>query len=410
MNPAIDSVVLLICCLLSSFFAASETALFSLSKLDKRRLEEHHPHVARWIKSHLENPRRTLITIVIGNLLVNTAAAALVTLIAFELWGAVGIGPALFIFTLLMVLIGDILPKVFAIRNKELFSVLAAPFLAFFAFLFSPLRTLTRLVTDHILGFLLKDAKEHTDVISQDELKTLVKIGEEAGILDRQERYMLQKFFELGERQVRAIMTPRIDVVGLNINDSRTKHIELIKKFHFNSFPVYESTLDHLLGMISVQEYMLQQDKDPKSLIEQPLYVPGTKRIDELLTEFREKKLNFAVCVDEYGGTAGIVTLEDVLEEIFGEFYDEYAQVTNPVRPFGNREYLVESKMTLADFNEYFSLHLKAREATTLGGFILEKLGEVPGPGKTLSAEGCEIKIHDVMRQRIRSVVVKLKS
>lgn len=400
--------ILLVC---SAFFAASETALFSLTRMEKRRLEERHPMAGVWISKHLENPRRTLVTIIIGNLIVNTLTSAIVTLMALHLWGPAGTGVAFAVFTLALIFFGDIVPKVLAIRSKENVILWVSFPLHVIAVVLYPLRRLTRWISDWVLGFIVQDKKEHSaDVLSQEELHALVKIGEEEGILDRQERHMLQKLLELGQRPVKDIMTPRIDVVGLEIDGARKDQEALIRKYHFNFFPVYRDSLDHVLGVVSVQEYMLYPDQPLSVLMEQPLYVPSTKRIDDLLSEFREKKKFFAVCVDEYGGMAGIVTQEDVLEEIFGEFYDEYSKVENPIRASGPREYLVEAKISLKEFNEYFSLHLEANQASTLGGYILEKLGEVPTLGKVLKTEKCEIKIHDRIRQRIKTVLVRMKA
>ena len=394
----------------SAFFAAAETSLFSLSKLERRRLEERHPRAARWVIDHLDHPRRTLVTILIGNLFVHVLAAAVVTLVSLETWGPRGTGLAVVLFAVLLILAGEITPKILAVRKNEALALATAFPLRVFSVLIFPLRRLTRWVTDWILRFLIREKTEHPDRISEEEFKTLLKIGEEEGVLDRQERHMIQKIFELGERPVKAIMTPRIDVAALDAADSREKHIEAIRKFHFSHFPVYQESLDHILGVVSVQEYMLDPGRDIPSLLKQPLFVPETKRIDDLLAEFRRKDQNFAVCVDEYGGTAGIVTLEDVLEEVFGEFYDEYAKVENPIRPLGHEEFFVEAKIPLAEFNDYFSTHLEAEAATTLGGFILEKLGEVPEKGKVLQAADCDIRIHEVIRHRIKSVVVRPRS
>ncbi len=408
MHIALSFFILAVLFLLSAFFSASETALFSLSKIEKRRIEETHPHLAHWVKSHLEHPRRTLITILIGNLLVNTLATALVTLMALDHLGARYLSPALIVFTLVLIFFAEITPKTFAVKQNETVALLSAFPLRIFSLVFYPLRMTVRFVTDFILKILVQDHPEHSDQISEDELKTLVKIGEEEGVLDRQERYMLQKLLELGERQVREIMTPRISLAALDMDELREKQIEVMRKFHFTHLPVYQNSVDNLLGVVSVQECMLNQDAPLTGFLKQPLFIPESKRIDDLLSEFRTKNQSFAVCVDEYGGTAGIVTLEDIFEEIFGEFYDEYAKVEHPIRPLGHHEFLVEAKIPLAEFNEYFSATLESEEASTLAGYILEKMGEVPEKGRTLQALECEIRIHDVIRQRlIHTVIVR---
>jgi len=402
--------VLLILFFLACFFASSETALYSLSKIEKRRLEKAHPRLSRWVMGHLDKPRRTLSTILIGNMVVHILATAVVTLTVIKFWGPQGLGIALVLFTLILIVFGEILPKTFAVQKNEAVALsISIPLRVFSAGIY-PLRILLRFVTDRILKLLIREKKDPTDQISEEEINALVKIGEEEGVLDEQERYMIQKLLQFGERPVKDIMTPRIDMAALDTDDSREKHMEIIREFHFEHFPVYQEAVDNILGVISVQEYLLHPERDSVSLVRQPFFIPESKRIDDLLAEFREREERFAICVDEYGGTAGIVTAEDILEEIFGEYYDEYAKVERPIRAVGNREYIVEAKIALSEFNEYFSTHLESEEASTLSGFILEKLGEVPKKGKKLSTPECEILIHEVMRQRrIRSVLVRLR-
>ena len=396
---------------LSAFFSAAETALFSLSKIDRRRIKETHPVMSRWVFYHLDRPAQTLSTVLIGNLFVNVLATALVTILAIEFAGPVHAGIIVTLFSILLILFAELIPKILAVRKNQTFSLVTAFPLRICSILIFPFRKASRWVTDWVLSFLTHEKKEAGDHISQEELKALIKIGEEEGILDRQERYMIQKTIQLGERSVKDIMTPRVSIIGLDIEDSFERHVSLMKQHHHSHFAVYKSSLDNILGMISVQDYMLDERHPMLPLLRQPLFVPDSKRIDDLLTELRTKKLNFALCVDEYGGTAGLVTLEDILEEIFGEFYDEYAKVQNPIRPLGHGEYLVEAKISLSDFNEYFAFPLESQEASTLGGFILERLGEVPHRGQVLKLAECEIKVNEVIRQRhIRSVLVKISS
>lgn len=404
----INVVVLSILFALSGFFSAAETALFSLSKIEKRRIEESHPHLGRWVIYHLNHPRQTLSTILIGNIMVQTLAAALTTLLCIDLWGSSFLGLAMTGYTLLFILFFEVIPKVMAVRQNEVTAILISWPLYILGVLLFPFRLLTRFVSDRVVSLFSSSVREHKEILSEDELKTLVKIGEEEGVLDGQERHMIHKLFELGERPVREIMTPRVDVSGLDVEDPPDEHERAVKKDHFTHFPVFRESLDHIIGVIETQEYMLQKGQKLEAVMKQPLYVPETKLIDELLEEFRRKNASFAVCVDEHGGTAGIVTLEDILEEIFGEFYDEYAVPDKLIRPYGYREFLVEARISLADFNEYFHTELESEEASTLGGYILEEMGEVPVSGKVLRTEEMEIRINRVVRQRILSVVVRL--
>lgn len=403
--------LLLILFIMSAFFSCSETALFSLSKIEKKRIAEKHPQLAHSITVLLESPRKTLLTILIGNLFVNTLAAALVTLIAMHYLHPEGVGLVMIAFTLSLIFFSEIMPKVIAVRHDEKMAMLTVLPLRFFVGLLAPIRFLFKVITDGVMSVLVPERKKvSSDSITEDELKTLVKIGEEDGVLDPQERHMIHKLFELGERPVKDIMIPRIDVIALDINDSSQKHVEMMKDRHFAFLPVYQDNIDHILGVVSIQDYMLAGPGcNLKALLQQPLFIPVTKRIDEVLEAFREKETHFAVCVDEHGGTDGIVTQEDVLEEIFGEYYDEYETPKNPIRRFSNNEYLVEAKIGLTDFNDFFNSELKSENTSTLGGYILEFLGEVPPKDKTFEVAGFEMRIHDVIRHRIHHVMVRPK-
>ena len=411
MNITWHLVIVGVLFLLSFFFSASETALFSLSKLDKRKLKEHYPHLSKWIFEHLNEPRKTLGTMLIGNLAVNSLATATVTLLVLKLFGEARLSVIMAAFTVFLIIFCEMFPKILAVRSRVKMALLVSLPLRFFVAAFAPFRILMRFVTDRILSFLVHEKIEQSDMISEKELKVLVKIGEEEGVLGGQERHMIQKLLDLGERPVKDIMTPRTDLVGLDIEEPSGKHEGLIRKYHFTRLPVFQGSLDHILGIVESQNYLLQEPRpDVKQVMRDALFVPESKRIDELLETFRMKNEQLAVCVDEFGGTAGVVTQEDILEEIFGEFYDEYAKVENPIRRLGEDVYLVEGKVNLQEFNDFFSSHLAVEEATTLGGYLFEKMGVVPVKGAALNTEKFDFVVQDMVRQRIHQVMVKRKS
>lgn len=404
-------VILCVLFALSFFFSASETALFSLSKLDKRKLREQYPNLSKWIFENLQTPRKTLGTVLIGNWFVNTLATAIVALIALNVFEEKYLGGIMALLTVFFIIFCEMFPKILSVNARIKMALLVSLPLKFFAFLFTPFRILMRYITDRILSFLIHEKIEQSDMISEKELKVLVKIGEEEGVLGGQERYMIQKLLDLGERPVKDIMTPRTDLVGLDIEETPEKHEETIKKYHFTRLPVFQGSLDHILGVIESQNYLLQEPRpEIKQVMREPFFVPESKRVDDLLETFRVKNERFAVCVDEFGGTAGVVTQEDILEEIFGEFYDEYAKVENPIRRLGEDLYLVEGKINLQEFNDYFSSHLVAEEATTLGGYLFEKMGVVPVKGAVLNTEKFDFTVQDMIRQRIHQVAVRRKS
>ncbi len=410
MDITVHCFILIVLFVFSWFFSASETALFSLSKLDKRKLKEQYPHLSKWIFENLQKPRKTLGTILIGNLIVNTLGTAVVTLIILNLWGKARLGIGLAVFTVFLVIFCEMFPKILAVRARIRLSLLASLPLQFFAVLFAPFRIVMRFFTERILSVLIHERVEQSDMISEKELKVLVRIGEEEGVLGGQERYMIQKLLNLGERPVKDIMTPRIDLIGMNVEDLPVKHESLVKKYQFTHFPVFQGSLDNILGVVESQNYLLQEPRLAlPQVMREPLFVPESKRIDDLLETFRVKSETFAVCVDEYGGTAGVVTREDILEEIFGEFYDEYAKVENPIRRLSGNLHVVEGKVSLQEFNEYFAVQLAAESATTLGGYLLEKMGVVPVKGARFETEDFEFTIQAMIRQRIHQVIVRKK-
>lgn len=392
----------------SSFFSGVETALFSLTRIELKRLDQKRPRLGRLVRNLLDHPRRTLTTLLIGNILVNTLSVSFVTLLILSFLGswALWLMP---VYTFFVIVFCEIMPKVLAAKKNEWVAAAGAPILTLCCYLFMPLTWVLHLVTSHLMTSLPEKKDKNPDAVSGEELKTMVKIGEEEGVFDRQERYMIQKLFELGERPVKEIMTPRVDMIALDIEESREEHLDLIQKYHFSHFPVYKDSPDQILGVVPVHSYLLEKEASLETLMRQPLFVPETKRIDELLEELRRANDVFCVCVDEYGGTAGVVTLEDILEEIFGEYYDEYEKAVNPIRLLGHDEYIVDAKISVADFEEFFQVELETEEAATLGGYILEKMAKVPREGEIFEGGGLMIRIQKVVRQRILNVLVRRK-
>src|SRR3989338_156127 len=306
MNLIFPLTLLVILFLASGFFSSAETAIFSLSRIERRRFQERHPKIAKWVLAHLNAPRRTLSTILIGNMFVNTLAAALATLLASESFGVTGLGLAMIGFTLALILFGDIIPKVLAVRQNEAIATISAFPLQICVVLITPIRFLIRLISDWVVALIVHDKKIHGENFTEAELRTLVEVGEEEGVLEPQESYMIQKLFTLGERPVKEIMLPRIDVVGLDIEGDQSDHLELIRRRHYTYFPVYKENMDHVLGVVTAQDYVLNTKVLLAQLIQQPLFIPETKRIDEVLEMLKTKNQKFAVCIDEHGGTAGI--------------------------------------------------------------------------------------------------------
>jgi len=408
-NPAhLFSVFVLL--FLAAFFAAAETSLFSLSPIERRRLRTSHPPIAKVIDRLLDEPRRTLIALLIGNNVVHILASAIVSIMAFDLLGTRGVGIAITLFTVLLIVFGEIIPKTVAVRNHDLVSLVTAFPLHYFAKVITPLRKMVRWVTDFTLSLLIHEKLKPADMISEKELQVLIQIVQEEGVLDPVEGQRLERLFELEERSVKEIMTPRTDLIAFDTTESRIELARLVQKYHYTYMPVYQESLDHVLGVISTQELMLNPSKNVQELLKLPYHVPETKRIDELLYEMKKNKVSFAICVDEYGGTAGLVTLEDVLEEIFGEIYDEYAKRENLIIKVGKDEFLMDGKTTLKQFNELLASDIRSESSETLSGFILERLGRIPKLKEAILIGHFLFEIRQIDRQRISKIFVRKQS
>ncbi len=406
--PSLIFIVFLL--FLSGFFSGAETALFSLNKIERKRIAGGHPLIGDTVNDLLNRPRRTLITILIGNMIVNTLATVVVTHIAIQLFGNIGVGYTIAVFTCVLLLFGEIVPKVFAIRNNILISEMSAVTLNIIAKIIFPLRFIVRRISDFILGFLVLGVKSKVDLMSEDELKALVRIGEEEGVLKKGEVRMITRLIELGERPVKQIMTPRTEFVAFNLEDGPEPLRGLIRKSHFTYIPVYEGKLDNFLGVISTQDFMLSSEEDVRKFILVSEYVPETKCIDDLLLEFKLKSHKFAVCVDEYGSISGLVTFEDILEEIFGEFHDEYAQVESPAKEIRQGEFLVQAKITLHTLHETLGIHLESDSSETLNGWLLEKFGRIPAYNESMIYKGIQFQIAEVHKNRIAKVYIRKKT
>ncbi len=409
MNPIVIEKGLLLFCLLglSGLFSASEMCLFSLSHIHLKRIRDRHPHRHALIVSLLDNPRRTLITILIGNTLVNVAASAVATSLAIDFFGEMGLGISIGLMTLLLLIIGEINPKMVAMRNIEELSPLVAPVIEAVAVLTLPLRRLTRGITDLFLDLLIGESVISEPFITAQELKTLVSIGEKEGILDRGEKDMIQAVFEFGDLSVSQIMTPRVDIMGCPTTYSSSevrKHLQEVSK---TKVPVYEESLDHIVGVLSAKEFFLSAEENWRGLIHPAAFVPVSKKVGELLSEFQKNQESLAIVVDEYGGTAGLVTLEDILEQIVGEIRDEYDVEEEHIEELDPHQFRVSGRTSLRELQQKLGVHFLDESAQSVAGFLLSKLGHIPKVGETVREGALLFTVEEVKRNRIRKLTIR---
>jgi putative hemolysin len=409
---ALELVVLGLLLLLSAFFSGSETALFAANRLRLRHLREEGHRGARVALALLDQPGRLLSTLLIGNNISNTGLAVVATATLVRWLGRErGSVYAFVAVTVLLLLVGEITPKTFAARHADRVAVIAARPVQWVGGLLSPLSRLLSLITNLFArplgGRVLSDAP----LVTEEEIQMIVRMGEEQGVLEQEEREMIHSIFEFGDTVVREVMVPRVDMVAVEAGEPVETVLDIIRTQGHSRVPVYNETVDQIVGLIHVKD-LLAGFKEGRLVgsardFARPAYfVPETKRLDELFREMRRKKVHMAIAVDEYGGTAGLVTIEDLLEEIVGPIQDEYDAEEPPVKILNERVALVDGAVHLDDVNASLGIALPAGEDDSLGGFVTSLLGHVPSQGERISYGDVEFVVERVDGHRIAQVRV----
>ncbi len=366
----------------------------------------------------MDNARQLLISIVVGNTIVNITTASIAAILTFRLCAALGfpekIGILLDIIVVTFVLLvtSEILPKVIAVRKPAPFARKASGLLNFFYYIFYPisfpLARFTSLLQNQM------GLRREKALLSEEELKTLADVGEEHGALQKDEKEMIHSIFEFGETMVKEIMVPRTDMVCVNINTPINQLMQIVRKKLHSRIPVYEDRIDNILGILYVKDllpFITSRTKEKIKLqkLTRPAYfVPEQKKIDELLREFQKERIHIALVVDEYGGIAGLVTLEDIIEEIVGEIQDEYDKELPLYKELEDGSYIVNGRMPLEEINEELHLNLPTEEGVeTISGFILSLLGSLPTAHELVEYDGYRFVVEEVAKNRILKVRIQ---
>ena len=397
---------------LSAFFSGSETAYLAVNRAKIQKLAKEGDPRAQVLLELLRHPNRVLATILVGNNLVNITAASVATSIAIDLFGSTGIGIATGLVTLIVLVFGEITPKSYATTNAEKVALLVA----------KPIKVLMKLLSP-VVFVLSKFAKllvksfggevKLGPFITEEELKMLVEVGEEVGAIEKDEKEMISGIFEFGETDVKEVMVPRIDMKCISAEESIEAARKLILETGHSRIPVYEGSIDNIIGILYAKDllrYLNSKKAKPKSLREiiRPAYfVPETKKLDDLLREFQQNRVQIAIVVDEYGGTAGMVTIEDILEEIVGEIKDEYdIAEEEQLELIDEKQAIVDARMNIRDVNEALGISLPEEEFDTIGGLLFNTLGRIPSPGDEVEIDGVKLRVERMRGRRILKVRV----
>lgn len=416
-DSSLQYVILVILILLSAIFSSAETAFLSTNKIRLRNLQEDGEKKVDLVLNLLDNQNRLISSLLVGNNIVNISASALATKMATDTFGSAGVGIATGVMTLLVLVFGEVMPKNLAAAHAENWAMFIAPFIHVTSLLLTPLVFLLTKLSDVVVRFSKKN-EEEDPTITEDEFKLLVNVGQEEGVFDESETEMINSIMEFDETYVKAIMVPRIDIVAVDVEDSINEALRLIVDGGHSRIPAYEDSIDNIVGILYAKDIFAHLDADfdklkVRALIRDAYYIPETKKVSDLLNELRLKKVHMAIILDEYGGTNGLVTIEDLIEEIIGDIQDEYDVEEDLIVMHSENQLVADARAPIGDVEEAFDVELdeeilEESEADTIGGLAFEHLGGIPEVGDEVTVGRFVIRILEVSGRRISKVKVDL--
>ena len=405
-------VLFILCLLLSAFFSSAETAFISLQRIRMRHLVENNVRGARRVARMIERPEKLLSTILLGNNFVNVAAAALGTAVAIELWGERGILFAAIGVTVLLLVFAETTPKTLATRHAEKLSLIYARPIELIAWLFTPFVIVLSWIASGVAR-LIGGEPVPRSLASEEEIRTMISVGHKEGTVEEAEAEMLHKVFEFGDRPVREVMIPRLDVISIEQGSRLSDFLTLYAEFPLSRFPVYQENMDNVVGILSVKDVLMAQAKGTVTahsqideMVRPAYFAPETKRINELFGEMRDKNFRMCVVVDEFGGTAGIVSLSRLVEEIVGPVGDELSQIEKEYEVINEYTFQIDGSMRIEEVNEEMELELPEGDYETVAGFVLHLLGHIPRTNEQLKYKDMKLVITEMKGLKIEKILL----
>lgn len=413
MNPSGDSIavrmiIIVILLGLSAFFSSSETALTTVNKIRMRNLADGGNKSAKWVLRLSENQGKMLSAILIGNNVVNLSASSMLTVLVTEIFGNKAAGAATGVLTILILIFGEITPKTMASLEAERYSLRVAHLIFLLMTVLTPAIFLVNRMSNVVLKIMRVDPNKKNDDMTEDELRTIVDVGHEKGVIQSEEREMINNVFDLGDSVARDVMVPRIDMVFADIDSSYDDLIEIFCREHYTRLPVYKETTDNVVGILNMKDLLLVKDKETfrvEDYLRQPVYTFESKGLSELMMEIKKSPNNIIIVLDEYGATAGLITLEDILEEIVGDIRDEYdGDEDEELVKVGENQYLVEGSMKLDDLNDSLGLELISEDYDSVGGLMIDRLEHLPVQGEEVVCGHVRLVVEQVEKKRIDKI------
>ncbi|MBO4770259.1 MAG: HlyC/CorC family transporter [Clostridia bacterium] len=403
---AIQILVIFLLLFFSAFFSATETAFSSLNRTKLHSLAESGIKKAGKTLKLCDKYDNLLTTILIGNNIVNIAMSSIGTVMFVALLGNSGATVSTIVLTLLVLILGEITPKCIAKRFPERFAIAVTPAITFFIYILRPLSFVFSGIASLVARIVKGGGSERK--LSQEELLLLVEEVENEGTLDTEESQLVRNAIEFSDVRAVDVLTHRTNVVGVDVNSGRNEVRETFEKTRFSRLPVYENSIDNIVGILNLRQFFVNRGADIRDIIEKPLFVLGTEKIDNILHTLQKEKTGMAVVLDEYGGTLGILTVEDIVEKLVGEIWDEHDEISTEIKKNPDGTYTVDGSTPLDSLSEKLDTDFDT-ESVTVGGFVTEQFGRIPEPGNVIEYNNLVFLVTEADLKKIETVNISVK-
>ena len=407
-------IILLILIILSAFFSSAETALTTVSKITIRSMIEEGNKKAIIVDKIINNQGKMLSAILIGNNLVNIIASALSTILSQNLFGQYAISFATGLLTIVVLIFGEITPKSLATLNALKLSLAYAKIIYSLMFLLTPAIFIINKMAYFFMRLMGIDPTKKMASITETELRTIVDVSHEEGIIEKEERQMINNVFDFGDAIASDVMVPKIDMTMADINSTYDELIKIFRSEKYTRIPIYQDSTDNVIGIINMKDLLLYNPEeifDVRKYLRSAFYTYESKKLSELMMEMKKTSVNIVIVLDEYGVTAGLITLEDLLEEIVGEIHDEYdLDEDEPIKKISENIYILEGQMKIDDLNDYLGVNLSSDDYDSIGGLIIEKLDRLPTAGDKITIDSLSFKVTSMDKMRINYVELLINS
>ncbi|MFC2470069.1 HlyC/CorC family transporter [Lachnoanaerobaculum gingivalis] len=411
-SDILQLVILVLLLSASAFFSSAETALMTSNKLRIRNLAENGDKRAEKVLEITANTDKMLSAILIGNNIVNLSASALSTTLTLKVFGSSLVGIATGILTFLILVFGEITPKNVASKNAENIALKYIGIISVLVVILTPVIYVVNKVAGIVISLFVKN-NDDNNMVTEDELRAMVEVSHEDGVIEKEEKKMIVNVVDFGDTVAGDIMLPRVDMVMVSVESSYEEILKIFREERYTRIPVYEESPDNVIGILNVKDFLLIEDKENFSVKEhlrEPLYTYEYKKTSSLMVDMRKTGANIVIVLDEYGTTVGLITLEDMLEEIVGEIRDEFdAEEDEGITKISETEYLIDGSTNLDDVNDRIGLELSSEEYESIGGIIMEKLGRLPVEGEVITFDNIILTVKKMDHARIEKVGLKLK-